>query len=194
MVAAHNEKDGRQRILSAARSLFGSNGFHQTPMIDLASAADVSVGQIYRLFKSKEDIIAALVRDHADQWCNDMACLRRRLDAGDLGVQRIFEEMLLYGSDKEQNGLAFDILAEAFRNPTVGETIGEMCGRFREFIRYFACAANDRLTGDALDAAEELVLACLFGLGHRALSRARIDTAQTAQRSARMILAALRAS
>lgn len=196
LVASHNEKDGRQRILSAARALFGSNGFHQTPMIDLAGAADVSVGQIYRLFKSKEEIIAALVRDHADQWCNDMAELRQRLEAGELGAEQIFEEVLLYSikEEEEEDGLAFDILAEAFRNPAVGETIGDMCARFREYIRYFACAANDRLTGEALDAAEELVLACLFGLGHRSLSRPRLDTAQTARRSARMIVEALRVS
>lgn len=154
----------------------------------------MSVGQIYRLFKSKEEIIAALVRDHADQWCNDMAELRQRLDAGGLSVERTFEEVLLYGIDEEEDGLAFDIMAEAFRNPAVGETIGDMCARFREFIRYFACAANERLTGDALDAAEDLVLACLFGLNHRGLSRPRIGTAQTAQRSARMIVAALRVS
>lgn len=154
----------------------------------------MSVGQIYRLFKSKEEIIAALVRDHADQWCNDMAELRRQLDAGGLSVERTFEEVLLYGIDEEEDGLAFDIMAEAFRNPAVGETIGDMCARFREFIRYFACAANEQLTGDALDAAEDLVLACLFGLNHRSLSRPRIGTAQTAQRSARMIVAALRVS
>lgn len=194
LVAVHNEKDGRQRILAAARSLFGSNGFHQTPMTDLAGAADVSVGQIYRLFKSKEDIIAALVRDHADQWCNDMAGLRQHLEAGNVDVECIFEQVLLHSIDEEEDGLAFDIFAEAFRNPAVGDTIGDMCARFREYIRYFACAANDQLNGEALDAAEELVLSCLFGLGHRSLSRPRLDVAQTARRSARMIVAALRAS
>jgi AcrR family transcriptional regulator len=52
MSAVQHEVDGRARILTAARSLFSSKGFHQTSMAQLASAAQVSVGQIYRLFHS----------------------------------------------------------------------------------------------------------------------------------------------
>ena len=59
MVAVQHEKDGRARIMDAARTLFSSNGFHQTSMAQLATAAQVSVGQIYRLFKGKEDVIEA---------------------------------------------------------------------------------------------------------------------------------------
>ena len=61
MVAVQHEADGRARILTAARTLFSANGFHQTSMAQLASAAQVSVGQIYRLFKGKEEVIEALV-------------------------------------------------------------------------------------------------------------------------------------
>lgn len=186
------EKNGRTRILSTARTLFDSRGFHQTAMAELAAAAQVSVGQIYRLFKSKEDIIEALVHDDADKWCAQMAALQARLDCGELTAEQTFEQLLLQTIDEKEEALSFDILAECFRNGEVADTIGAMCQRFRIFIRYFACATNRSLSGETLDAAEEMILACLFGLGHRSLSRPRLSAAVAAERTARMIVTALR--
>lgn len=191
MVAMQQKKDGRTRILAAARTLFDSRGFHQTAMTELAAAAQVSVGQIYRLFKSKEDIIEALVSADADQWSGEMAAIQARLNSGALTVEQGFEQMLLHTIDEKDEALSFDILAESFRNPEVGNTVSTLCQGFRGYIRDFACAANDRLSGEALDAAEEMILACLFGLGHRSLSRPRLSAASTARGTARMIVAAL---
>ncbi|MDT7535768.1 helix-turn-helix domain containing protein [Sphingobium sp. SA2] len=179
--------------MAAARDLFDSHGFHQTSMAELAAAAQVSVGQIYRLFKGKEDIIEALVHADADEWCDDMAILRERLHAGLLSIEQTFEQLLLHTIDEKNEALSFDILAESFRNPAVGDTIANMCMRFRTYIRDFACAANPDLSGEALEGAEEVVLACMFGLGHRSLSRPQLSAAATATLSARMIIAALRA-
>ncbi|MBA4090004.1 MAG: TetR family transcriptional regulator [Sphingobium sp.] len=191
MVAVQQEKNGRIRILAAARILFDSHGFHQTAMAELAVAAQVSVGQIYRLFKSKEDIIEALVHDDADQWCGEMAEIQMRMDAGELTIVDTFELLLLHTIDEKDEALSFDILAESFRNPAVADTIGAMCQRFRTYIRYFACAANDKLSGEALDAAEEMILACLFGLGHRSISRPRLSASSAARLTAEMIVTAL---
>ncbi|WP_261934770.1 TetR/AcrR family transcriptional regulator [Sphingomonas bisphenolicum] len=191
MVAVQQEKNGRVRILAAARTLFDSHGFHQTAMAELAVAAQVSVGQIYRLFKSKEDIIEALVHDDADQWCGEMAEIQMRMDAGELTIVETFEQLLLHTIDEKDEALSFDILAESFRNAAVADTIGTMCQRFRTYIRYFACAANDKLSGEALDAAEEMILACLFGLGHRSLSRPRLSASSAARLTAEMIVTAL---
>ncbi|WP_066765858.1 TetR/AcrR family transcriptional regulator [Sphingobium sp. CCH11-B1] len=192
MVAVQHEKNGRTAVLAAARDLFDSHGFHQTSMAELAASAHVSVGQIYRLFKGKEDIIEALIIDNVDQSCAEMTALCRQLDSGELSVDQAFEALLRYTVDSEDEALSFDIFAESFRNEAVSKTIGDMCARFRNIIRYFAYAANPRLAGQDLDAAEEVVLACMFGLGHRSLSRPKLDAACTAALSAKMILAALR--
>ncbi len=192
VVAVQQEKNGRIRILTAARTLFDSHGFHQTAMAELAVAAQVSVGQIYRLFKSKGDIIEALVHDDADQWCREMAEIQARLDSDELTIDETFEQLLLHTIDEKDEALSFDILAESFRNTAVADTIGAMCQRFRTFIRYFACAANDKLSGEALDAAEEMILACLFGLGHRSVSRPRLSASNAVHRTAQMIVTALR--
>ncbi|GAA1687915.1 TetR/AcrR family transcriptional regulator [Nonomuraea maheshkhaliensis] len=50
----------RDQILEAARACFARKGFHQSSMQDVIKESALSAGAIYRYFKSKDDIIAAL--------------------------------------------------------------------------------------------------------------------------------------
>lgn len=192
MVAVQHEISGRDRILNAARDLFAANGFHQTSMAELAAAAQISVGQIYRLFKGKEDIIEAIVDSDIRDREAVMLSLQQRLDAGEIDIERTFELLLLEVMDNPHEALSFDILAEGFRNPHVGQTIGDMCAQLRRSLGYFACAANPNLSGEALTGAEEIILASMFGLGHRSLSAPDLSAERTAKSAAHMIVAALR--
>lgn len=194
MVAVQHELGSRERILMVARSLFANQGFHQTPIAELASAAKVSVGQIYRLFKGKEDIISAIVEADSAERLAELANLCKQLKAGDLCIVRTFELMMLSVFDSKEEALSFDILAEAFRNPSVGATIKDMCQRYRAVLRELACIANPQLSGDALDAAEEMIMACMFGLGHRSLSMPQLSEEMTAAWTARLIVAGLKAA
>jgi AcrR family transcriptional regulator len=56
--------DRRQQILEAAMICFAKRGFHQTSMHDISAEAGISVGLIYRYFKNKEEVIAALADEH----------------------------------------------------------------------------------------------------------------------------------
>lgn len=57
-------RDERQQaILAAARDLFSRQGYHGASMPQIARAAEVSVGLIYHIFASKEEILAAIVED-----------------------------------------------------------------------------------------------------------------------------------
>jgi AcrR family transcriptional regulator len=51
----------RLEVLEAAEMLFASRGFHRTLIQDIAEAAEFSVGKIYTLFESKEDLYASLM-------------------------------------------------------------------------------------------------------------------------------------
>ncbi|AMK23731.1 helix-turn-helix domain-containing protein [Sphingobium sp. SJ10-10] len=193
MIAPQHERTARDRILNAARDLFAANGFHQSAMAELATAAQVSVGQIYRLFKGKEDIIEAIVKSDMQERETIISSLQTRLDAGEISIERTFELLLLEVMDDPHEALSFDILAEAFRNAPVRDTITDMCRGLRKSLGDFACVANPDLSGEALKSAEEIILACLFGLGHRSLSAPDISAERTAKRAAFMIVAALRA-
>lgn len=194
MVASQHEQSGRDRILNTARTLFAAHGFHQTSMAELAAAAQVSVGQIYRLFKGKEDIIDAIVVNDTHDREAMILGLQQQLDSGKIDIEQTFEQLLLeMMDDPHEEALSFDILAEGFRNARVGGTIADMCVQLRRSLGQFACVANPGLSGEALKSAEEIILACMFGLGHRSLSAPDLSVERTAKRAAQMIVAALRA-
>lgn len=53
----------RRQILDAARRCFIRDGFHATSMQDLLAEAELSAGAVYRYFKGKDDIIAAIAAE-----------------------------------------------------------------------------------------------------------------------------------
>lgn len=57
----------RERILDAALGLFAERGFHGTSVPEIAEAAGVAAGTIYRYFESKEHLVNALYQAHKRQ-------------------------------------------------------------------------------------------------------------------------------
>lgn len=55
--------DKRRRILRAALELFTERGFHGAAVPDVADAAGVGPGTIYRFFASKEELVNVLFRE-----------------------------------------------------------------------------------------------------------------------------------
>ena len=57
----------RHQILDAAHGLFAERGFARTSMDDVAGAAGLSIGAVYRYFPSKNDLILAVCAGHGDE-------------------------------------------------------------------------------------------------------------------------------
>jgi AcrR family transcriptional regulator len=53
----------REKILLGARSVFALDGYVEARMTDIAQAAGLSTGGLYRHFISKEDVFVALIAD-----------------------------------------------------------------------------------------------------------------------------------
>ncbi|WP_176630651.1 TetR/AcrR family transcriptional regulator [Desulfolutivibrio sulfoxidireducens] len=53
----------RTKILSSALGLFVSRGFAATRIVDIAAQAGVSSGLLYHYFRSKDDLLAALLAE-----------------------------------------------------------------------------------------------------------------------------------
>lgn len=60
MARPSKEKEIKERIFAAALDLISENGFHDSPMSQLAKSAKVSVGSFYLYFPSKEQLIQDL--------------------------------------------------------------------------------------------------------------------------------------
>lgn len=58
---------GRERLIAAAENVFARRGFHAATVPEIAAAAGVSVGLMYRYFKGKEELAVAIVDRDRDE-------------------------------------------------------------------------------------------------------------------------------
>src|ERR1700709_1094487 len=103
----------RQQILEAACDCVRRAGFHGASMAEIAQAAGLSVGQIYRYFENKEAIVAAIV-------ARDMAEMRDKFSAlqnsGEPLREGIIDGCVRSMNDQydlERSALMLEVLAEA---------------------------------------------------------------------------------
>src|SRR5260370_9465450 len=57
----------RERLVAGASKLVHHNGVAATTLADIAQAADVPLGNVYYYFKSKDELIRAVVAAHVEE-------------------------------------------------------------------------------------------------------------------------------
>jgi TetR/AcrR family transcriptional regulator, transcriptional repressor for nem operon len=65
--AVEHRPGKRERLVAAATQLLHEQGIERTTLAGIAKAADVPAGNVYYYFKTKDDVIAAVVEAHAQQ-------------------------------------------------------------------------------------------------------------------------------
>jgi AcrR family transcriptional regulator len=109
----------RERIISAARALFARQGFHGTGMAQIAQVSEVLVGQIYRDFAGKEDLIAAIVERDVVEMLDDPE-LAGAMSSGEAAqLNRWLRKFIARRLDQESRSMFADILSEATRNAKI---------------------------------------------------------------------------
>src|ERR1700752_863369 len=68
----------RERLIAAAGDLFYRRGIANTTLAHIAEAAEVPVGNMYYYFKTKDDIVAAVVEARTEELRSATAALQRR--------------------------------------------------------------------------------------------------------------------
>ena len=67
-VTAVDRRPGkRERLIAAAAQLVHQQGIERTTLADIAKAADVPAGNVYYYFKTKDEVIAAVIEAHAQE-------------------------------------------------------------------------------------------------------------------------------
>lgn len=132
-----------QQILNAALECFREKGFHGAAMSAICRKAGMSPGHVYHYFRSKEDLIEAIIEEDIRrsearmmtllggedtyQALNDaMSCLWEKLDEGLKGA------------------LEGEIMAEATRNPRIAKIVRDREQRFRTMLGDLLKAAQAR--------------------------------------------------
>ena len=54
----------RDRLIAAAREVIYVNGVNSTSLADIAAEADVPLGNVYYYFRTKDDLVRAVIQDH----------------------------------------------------------------------------------------------------------------------------------
>lgn len=70
---------GKQKIFTAAMTLFESQGYFATTVEQITTEAGVSKGLVYNYFKSKGELLVGLIDDATDK----MASVAKTFDSGD---------------------------------------------------------------------------------------------------------------
>jgi AcrR family transcriptional regulator len=158
--APRNKADARrERVIEAARKLFIDKGFHSTGIAQIAKESGIAVGQLYRDFSAKEDIVAAIV---------DAALVRDWLH------QFITAEDA--EEDVENSRLFAEIVAEAGRN----ERIAAIFRRINDDVRGLMLNALEMLAPSPRMAERRAVLSDMIstmalGMLHQELIRRDFD-------------------
>lgn len=63
-MTANIQENKKQTIIQAALELIAEQGFHATPMAQIASHAGVGIGSVYRYFKDRDGLIHAIHEDY----------------------------------------------------------------------------------------------------------------------------------
>jgi len=134
----------REQILVAARACFLRKGLHNTSMQDLIKEAGLSVGAVYRYFKSKDEIIAAIAG-------GVVGGIRRRIDEIATEQLPLFESLsVLLDVIDEQTGadgafpIALQVWAESTVDPAIQTIVYERYTGLRASVRVLVVQAAER--------------------------------------------------
>jgi AcrR family transcriptional regulator len=109
--------DRRTEILDAAQTCFARSGFHQASMQEICAEANMSPGNLYRYFPSKEAIIAGICERDRAEAAESFNAAREAPDFFS-GLAELARFHLIERT-AEEIGLCAEIMAESRRNPEV---------------------------------------------------------------------------
>ena len=110
-------EDRREQILDAAVRVFAEKGFDRATNKDIASEAGITPGLIYHYFKSKEDLLRAILEEHSPLRLLQMMP-ENFLEMGTESILRYLAQQLLdIAEDEHYLRLARVYLVEAIHHP-----------------------------------------------------------------------------
>lgn len=168
----------RRKVIDTARLLFSDNGFHATGIAQIAKQSGVAVGQIYRDFASKEEIVAAIAHSDCASFMAGES-LKEAVARGDSASVRAWIHSFVDPEEKADDGRMFaEILAESSRNERIAriftavqdEARGNMITALTLFAPGIAMSARRANLADT-------ILTLSLGLIHHRLMHRNTDIA-----------------
>src|SRR4051794_36154152 len=99
-----------EKILTVAARLFATHRFHEARMEDIAAAAGVGKGTLYRYFKDKEELYLALLERAAEQISSRLQEAHDRPSDPRCRLEAMVEAVLVYFDEQPY---LFDLIQHA---------------------------------------------------------------------------------
>ncbi|MGY1810737.1 TetR/AcrR family transcriptional regulator [Blastococcus sp. SYSU D00669] len=157
----------RDQILDAATERFAANGFQATGMADVIAASGLSAGAVYRYFRSKDELIEAIVDRVLGRAAQRFETF---LDedpdpepAAAVATAVDLVASVAASGPVDMTRVAVQAWGEALRNPSVGRVASTAYGTMRGYFVEVARRAQ-RSGRTPADADPQLLGAALFSL------------------------------
>jgi AcrR family transcriptional regulator len=174
-LARTDRDERRETILQIAHAAFLEDGYAATSMSSIAARVGGSKATLYNYFKSKEELLIAVVGKKCEQ-ISEMLNAAAIESHGDLRAALThfgdhFVELLL---SNESIGFYRVVIGECSRFPEIGQAIynaglQQNQGRIAEFLAGARDAGQLRADMDTTVAAEQFMELCLAGIQRRKL-------------------------
>lgn len=137
----------RERILCAAQKCFIEYGFHAASMANIAEAAQMSAGLMYRYFENKSAIVRAIVERQSQDGRTQIEQLRTSADLA-ASILHTYSLWLLRDPSVMNPALYLEMSAAATRDPQIAAALQDSDERIFEALRaWMARDRNDRGLG-----------------------------------------------
>jgi AcrR family transcriptional regulator len=161
----------RNDILEAALDVFSEKGYAGANTKNIAAAAGVATGSVYRYFKNKKVIFIEVMNMLQGQMCSDIfAKARAMLEEG-----RFFRDAMrmlgaCFAESHRNNRMFFrEVMALEATDDDISAIGRERDRRIREKLLEFLESQKHHLKVDDLEAAAELVLIVVEEVSHQAV-------------------------
>ncbi len=162
-IAGVTTEETRDRLLSAAATVFARLGYEKASISDITAEADLSSGSIYAHFGSKAELFVATLRAHS---AREIEQLLGGGDAIDVAALITARGSMLDRRSPAEGSLLVEAIVAAIHDPRVAhllvETFGQREQRFTELLRA-AQAVGGIDDTVAPDAAARLILVIALG-------------------------------
>jgi TetR/AcrR family transcriptional regulator, repressor for uid operon len=115
-------EERKRQILEAAAACFARHGFHGATMPQICAEAGLSPGTVYRYFRSKDDLIEAMVELDRAESLALIATIERAADPP-AAVGKAVDAALAGIDDPAAAAVYLEVGAEAARNPRVAAIV-----------------------------------------------------------------------
>lgn len=174
-------REQRERILVAAQHCFVKYGFHAASMANIAEAAGMSAGLIYRYFPNKSTIVLAIIERQSETELEDIRGLSASTDPVEALMECFTEWSRPRPDMRIMNAALFlETSAEATRDRQVAKAIYRAdelaCTEFRQWLERPAAEGGIGMSAAISERRSLAMMLLIEGLAVRAARDPKLDT------------------